>query len=103
MSRFVAGFALLLLLCFGFNDAQSEDLANCEVLDEANFEESVKSANYFVMFYAPWCGHCKRLKPKWNEFCGKMNSETSETLIAAVDCTVESYTCKKHGVSGYPT
>ena len=39
---------------------------------------------WFVKFFAPWCGHCKRLAPTWDEFHQKHQSEVN---VAKVDCT----------------
>ena len=36
-------------------------------LDKDNFEEKTKNGVAFVKFYAPWCGHCKKLEPIWAE------------------------------------
>ena len=47
------------------------------VLGKENFEAKTKTGVAFVKFFAPWCGHCKRLAPTWEklaeEYSGQFN------------------------------
>jgi protein disulfide-isomerase A6 len=44
------------------------------VLTDSNFDELVLRSKdiWMVEFYAPWCGHCKKLEPEWNEAASKL-------------------------------
>ena len=52
-------------------------------------------------FFAPWCGHCKKLAPEYEEAATTLK-EKSIPLVK-VDCTAEADLCKDYGVEGYPT
>lgn len=72
------------------------------VLDDSSFHKrlSESDAPFLVEFYAPWCGHCKALKP---EFIAAADQLKGRVVLAAVDCTVSQQTCAEFGVQGYPT
>merc|ERR1711988_1861576 len=54
------------------------------------------------MFRAPWCGHCKAMKPAWDEL-EKELSGSATALVGHVDCTVHTNFCSNLGIQGYPT
>lgn len=54
------------------------------VLTAANFQDFVMKGDTFVKFYAPWCGHCKKLKPVWS-LLGKELNQKEPINIAKVN------------------
>uniref|UniRef100_A0A672KNU7 Protein disulfide-isomerase A3 n=1 Tax=Sinocyclocheilus grahami TaxID=75366 RepID=A0A672KNU7_SINGR len=70
-------------------------------LGDSDFDRSAAMhETLLVEFFAPWCGHCQRLAPEYEAAATKLK----ETLpLAKVDCTVNSETCERFGVNGYPT
>jgi len=58
------------------------------------------SLNVFVEYYAPWCGYCKNLEPKWTELA-EIYDEIPNLVIAKMDWTNNE--AEDVAVSGFPT
>lgn len=73
------------------------------VLTEDNFEKEVgQDRGALVEFYAPWCGHCKKLAPEFEKL-GASFKKAKSVLIGKVDCDDQKTLCGKYDVTGYPT
>ena len=53
-----------------------------------------------VQLFAPWCGHCKALKPAWKAATKALSGKVK---LVVVDATAEQQLAQKYGVRGYPT
>jgi protein disulfide-isomerase A6 len=78
--------------------------SNVVELNDANFDSIVLNSKKDVLaeFYAPWCGHCKKLIPDYeklaNAYAGDQN-----VVIAKLDADHYKELAGKYGVSGFPT
>ncbi|KAH0766732.1 protein disulfide-isomerase like 2-1-like precursor [Solanum tuberosum] len=92
--------ALAILALFFFSSALADDVV---VLTEENFDKEIgHDRAALVEFYAPWCGHCKKLAPEYEKL-GASFKKAKSVLIGKIDCDEHKSICSKYGVQGYPT
>lgn len=67
-----------------------------------NYEDVVIKNDQDVLleFYAPWCGHCKSLAPKYEELAGLYKNHADKVVIAKVDATANDVPDE---IRGFPT
>lgn len=74
-----------------------------KVVVAENFDDIVNEEDKDVLieFYAPWCGHCKNLEPKYKEL-GEKLSKDPNIVIAKMDATANDVP-SPYEVKGFPT
>lgn len=99
--------AIRLLVPFLVVVQAADSVIDYSTLSPDAFKTEVDSQDLIlVKFYAPWCGHCKRLAPEYEEAATKLASDDPAVPLAKVDCTNESGgkdICSQNNVQGYPT
>jgi protein disulfide-isomerase A1 len=71
------------------------------VADNLNDVVFKSGKNVLIEFYAPWCGHCKKLAPILEEAATTLQSD-EEVVIAKMDATANDVP-SEFDVQGYPT
>uniref|UniRef100_A0A8C9XYJ7 protein disulfide-isomerase n=1 Tax=Sander lucioperca TaxID=283035 RepID=A0A8C9XYJ7_SANLU len=97
-SVMAAAVTFALLACFPAAVLSRRDVL--ELGDEDFDYLATEHETMLVKFYAPWCGHCKKLSPDFEKAATRLKGTVQ---LAKVDCTAHSEICGRFGVSGYPT
>jgi len=74
------------------------------VLSDDNFDEAIAKYDYLLVeFYAPWCGHCKKLAPEYEAAAEVLKAQDPPLTIAKVDATEQKALAERFEIKGFPT
>lgn len=62
-----------------------------------------KGVSALVMYFAPWCGHCKRLEPEYEVVADAFSKKKSQVAIAKVNADENRELGQRAGIQGFPT
>ena len=69
----------------------------------ATFQQDVSGGDKLVLFYADWCGYCKRLKPDWDKASNQVDGKMMKINIGDKNNKQQQEIGKKYNIDGYPT
>lgn len=108
----VLGLIALLFSLAAITSAASADDFNPEGslvvnLQESTMEEALSKTEFaLVEFYAPWCGHCQKLIPTYEQLAKEVAADkelSAKVTIAKIDCDANKDVPTKFNVRGFPT
>eukprot|EP01133_Synstelium_polycarpum_P009179 gene9179-10770_t len=69
-------------------------------LNDSNFSETDDGTRWMVMFYAPWCGYCKKYMPQFEALAPTFKGTVN---FGKVNCEATPSICELYSIPGYPT
>merc|ERR1711937_249894 len=86
--------------------SRAEDAAPSNIVELSmdNFVEVVTDAkkHVVVMFYAPWCGHCKEFAPVYDNIAKEYEGNDA-IVVAKLDSEAHAVFAKMYKVTSFPT
>ena len=99
--------AIILLVFISLAFVSSDEILTEDgvmVLTNDNFKGAIESNEFILVeFYAPWCGHCKKLAPEYARAAEILAEKDSKIKLAKVDAQANRKLGDQFKVQGYPT
>ncbi|RVX08635.1 hypothetical protein VitviT2T_017844 [Vitis vinifera] len=82
--------------------SEKSEISSSVELTSSNFDELVLKSKdlWIVEFFAPWCGHCKKLAPEWKKAANNLKGKVK---LGHVDCDSDKSLMSRFSVQGFPT
>lgn len=73
-------------------------------LTDGNFTTAISRDMWFIEFYSPYCGHCKRFAPVLHDLAESNFHlrDSSNFNIARVNCIAQGDLCMRENIAAYP-
>jgi protein disulfide-isomerase-like protein len=81
-------------------DSEDEKKEGFEADEEHKEDFENMNHDSMVLFYAPWCPHCKTVMGDWAKL---KKTAPSGVKIAKVNCEEKPEMAEKHDIKGFPT
>ena len=96
----IVNFLLVLVHVVSSAKEEIEEEDGIMVLTDKNFQKALdENTLLLVDFYAPWCGHCKELAPKFVAAAETLKAKNSEIRLAKIDSTSHPNVARRYGVA----
>ena len=98
LSNIARIFALTVLLLVCASEVIQLDVKNFEHLTQAS--TGATTGDWLIKFYAPWCGHCRKMEPTYEQVADMLHGEVN---VARVDVPANRELGTRFDVKGFPT